>query len=82
MPCRAANSSMVCTVTGEPFGEPDTLRLVMMTSMEFSGIGSGKRLLKPIPCATSDFVVAATWTPNNVTIEILWGEVSGLASTH
>jgi hypothetical protein len=37
---------------------------------------------KFVPCAASDFVVAAARAPNNVTIEILWGEVSGFASTH
>ena len=39
-------------------------------------------ILKSIPCAASDFVGAAARAPNNVTIEILWGEVSGFASTH
>ena len=39
-------------------------------------------VLKPIPYAASDFVVAAARAPNNVTIEILWGEVSGFTSTH
>jgi hypothetical protein len=39
-------------------------------------------VLKPIPYAASDFVVAAARAPNNVTIEILWGEVSGFAGTH
>ena len=37
---------------------------------------------KFLPCAASDFVVAAARAPNNVTIEILWGEVSGFAGTH
>ena len=41
-----------------------------------------RRVPKFLPRAASDFVVAAARTPNNVTIEILWGEVSGFASTH
>src|SRR3977135_921329 len=41
-----------------------------------------RSLPKFLPCAASDLVVAAARTPNNVTIEILWGEVSGFASTH
>ena len=43
---------------------------------------SSRSVPKFIPCAASDFVIAAARTPNNVTIEILWGEVSGFASTH
>ena len=39
-------------------------------------------VLEPTPCAARDFVVAAARAPNNVTIEILWGEVSGFAGTH
>ena len=39
-------------------------------------------ILEPLPGAASDFVVAAARAPNDVTIEILWGEVSGFAGTH
>jgi len=37
---------------------------------------------KSLPCAASNFVVAAARAPNNVTIEILWGEISGFAGAH
>jgi hypothetical protein len=39
-------------------------------------------MLEPLACATGDFVVAAARAPNNVTIEILGGQVPGFAGTH
>ena len=39
-------------------------------------------LPEPIPCAAGDFVVAAARAPDDVTIEILRGEVSGFGGTH
>ena len=35
-----------------------------------------------LPRASSDFVIAAARTADNVTIEILWGEVPGFTSAH
>ena len=35
-----------------------------------------------LPRASSDFVIAAARTPDNATIEILWGEVPGFTSAH
>ena len=36
---RAANSSMEAIVTGDPLGEPDTLRCVMIVSITSTGTG-------------------------------------------